>query len=361
MSEGARELRVEVPGRPYTVFVGPGLLARAAELIPALPRAEVAALITDASVDALHGAVARGGLAGLGVRVEQLTLEPGERTKSPATVERAWRWLVEVGAHRGDLVVALGGGVVGDVAGFAAATYHRGIAWVQMPTTLLGQVDAAIGGKTGVDLPEGKNLVGAFHQPLVVIADTATLATLPAREYATGLAEVIKHGLIGPAALRERLEAGAGAILDRDPETTTAMVAEAAAVKVAVVSEDETEAGARAHLNYGHTLGHALEALGGYERWSHGEAVAIGMVFAAHLARELGYADHVAEHAKLLSAYGLPTGGASFSYEDVAVAWRRDKKYDHGNRFVVLEDLGRPAVVGDVPEDALRRAYEAVR
>jgi 3-dehydroquinate synthase len=297
----------------------------------------------------------------LGARVEELTIEPGESSKSVAGVGSVWRWLASTGAHRGDILFALGGGVVGDLAGFAAATYHRGIAWVQVPTTLLAQVDAAIGGKTAVDLPEGKNLVGAFHQPSAVIADTGALQTLPPAAFATGMAEVIKHGLISATGLLDWLRAERDAIVARDEDTLARLVADAAMVKVHVVEEDETETGARMFLNYGHTLAHALEAVAGYQDLSHGEAVAIGMMFAAHLAAELGYGDRVGVHREALEEFGLPTAGAGHDFEFVEAAWRRDKKYEAGMRFVVLRALGEPALVRDVPEAALRKAYEAVR
>jgi 3-dehydroquinate synthase len=232
---------------------------------------------------------------------------------------------------------------------------------VQMPTTLLGQIDASIGGKTAIDLPEGKNLVGAFHQPRAVVADIATLQTLPDPVFATGMAEVVKHALISPGPLIERVERDAEAIKRRDPGSLVPMVVEAAAVKVRAVEEDENEQGARTFLNYGHTLAHALEALSEYGGITHGEAVAVGMIFAATLAAELGYADRVGEHRRLLELYGLPTTGATFDFDDVARTWVRDKKYEAGMRFVVLEDLGRPALIRDVPESALRKAYEAVR
>ncbi|HLW17391.1 MAG TPA: 3-dehydroquinate synthase, partial [Actinomycetota bacterium] len=325
------------------------------------PKAETIALVSDSAVASLHGEGARAGLSSKGARVEQFTLEPGEASKSTETLDSLWRWLAGIGMHRADVVAALGGGVVGDVAGFAAATFNRGVPLVQMPTTLLGQIDSAIGGKTAIDLPEGKNLVGAFHQPRAVICDTTTLQTLPDDVFTTGMAEVIKHALISEGTLADRLGAQSNAISSRDAETLTTLVVEAAAVKVRVIEEDETEQAARAYLNYGHTLAHALEALAGYSGPTHGEAVAIGMMFAANLAAELGYADRVGIHRSLLETYGLPTTGAGFDYEDVARAWLSDKKYDAGMRFVLLEDLGRPLLVRDVAERALRKAYEAVR
>ena len=359
MSE-PQTLVVDLGSRSYPIIVGANLLGRAADLFET-PKAETVALITDAAVAGLHGDSARAGLSSDGKKVEQFTLEPGESSKSAETLDSIWRWLAGIGMHRADVVAALGGGVVGDVAGFAAATFNRGVPLVQMPTTLLGQIDSAIGGKTAIDLPEGKNLVGAFHQPRAVICDTTTLQTLPDAVFATGMAEVIKHALIADGTLADRLGVQSEAIAVRDPEVLTSLVLEAAAVKVAVVQEDETEQAARSFLNYGHTLAHALEALAGYAGRSHGEAVAIGMMFAANLATEMGYADRVGVHRSLIEAYGLPTTGAGFDYEDVARAWLTDKKYDAGMRFVVLEDLGRPALVRDVPESALRKAYEAVR
>ncbi|MFA5889364.1 MAG: 3-dehydroquinate synthase [Actinomycetota bacterium] len=357
-----RRLEVHIPGSPYDLWIGPGLLERSAEFLGESVRgAEICALVSDAHVAGLHGERARRGLRDTGLRLEEFTVEPGEVSKSLGTAEVLWRWLAHTGAHRSDVVVALGGGVVGDLGGFVAATYHRGMPVVHMPTTLLGQVDSSIGGKTAIDLPEGKNLVGAFHQPRVVICDTDSLATLPEGAFATGLAEVVKHGFIGAPDLLQWLRSERDAILAREPETLELLVADAAAVKIGVVEEDETEQGTRAHLNYGHTLGHALEVLGGYTRWTHGQAVAVGMMFAAHLAAELGLGDRVAAHRDALESFGLPVGAAGEEFDRVAEAWRRDKKFDSGTRFVVLEDVGSPVVVRDVPERALRASYEAVR
>jgi len=356
-----RTIEVALPNRAYPIHVGAGVLDRLADLVAPPPRAEAVALITDANVAALHGDRVNDALARWDLRVEQLTLEPGEAVKTPASLTAIWRWMAGVGVHRGDVVVACGGGVVGDLAGFAAATFHRGVEVVQVPTSLLAQVDAAIGGKTAVDLPEGKNLVGAFHQPRAVIADPELLATLPDDEFATGMAEVIKHGLIADADLLSLVRDEAETIVGRDLSTLSRVVADAAAVKAEVVAQDEKESGPRAHLNYGHTLGHALETLAGYDALPHGRAVAIGMMFAAALAVELGHPDRTREHRELLEAYGLPTGGVAHDLDDVLEVMARDKKYDEGLRFVVLEDLGRPTLVSNVPETALRKAFEAVR
>ncbi|MBI4728884.1 MAG: 3-dehydroquinate synthase [Acidobacteria bacterium] len=356
-----REVRVSLPGRAYSVWVGADLLGRAHELIPLPEGAEIAAVVADANAAALHAERLESGLAAWGVRVERFVLPPGEGSKTLATIEALLRWLAATGAHRGDLVVALGGGVAGDIAGLAAALYARGVALAQVPTTVVGQVDAAIGGKCGVNLPEGKNLAGAFHQPVAVLADTSTLATLPDADFAAGLAEVVKHGLIDDGGILGMLEEGAVAIRSRDREVLGDLIARAAAVKARVVEADETERGARAFLNYGHTLAHALETLGGYRTWRHGEAVAVGMMFAAYLAPALGLADRVAAHARALEALDLPTGGASAPYEEIYALWMRDKKYRRGMRFVVLEDLGRPRLASGIADAHLRAAYEAVR
>jgi len=355
------EIKIDAASRGYSVWVGLGLLERAAELIPTPDRIERIAVVTDANAGALHGARLRAGLEPTALATTTFTIEAGERSKDLDQLEALARGFVEAGMHRGDLVISLGGGVVTDLAGFAAAVYHRGVAVAHLPTTLLGQVDAAIGGKTGVNLPEGKNLVGAFHQPVAVLADVTALATLPEAELRSGLAECVKHAFLADTGLANLLVDEREAIFDRDPEVLTRVVSRAAEVKARVIERDETETAERATLNYGHTLGHALEALGGYERWRHGEAVSIGMTFAAALAVELGYPNFIAEHRRVLEALGLPTRGAA----DVpfAAAWevmRGDKKYDGGIRFVVLAAPGKATLVSDVPRDALERAYEEV-
>lgn len=339
----------------YSVWVGAGLLDRAAELIPFQP--ERIALVSEAPVYAVHGQRAR---LGLSKDAAVLLVEPGgEDAKTMSAAESLARELARSGLHRNDAIAALGGGAIGDLAGFVAGTYHRGIAFVPMPTTLLSQVDASIGGKTAVNLPEGKNLVGVFHQPAVVIADVTTLATLPAGEFNSGMAEVIKHGLIADPGLLDAMKA----LDELDEEVLTKIVARAAAVKIAVVEEDATEQGSRAFLNYGHTLGHALESLGlagKAPRRRHGEAVAIGMMFAARLAARLGFADTVAIHRGAIERAGLPTSGAGVPVEVVMEAMQADKKFDHGLRFVLLEDLGRPALVSDIDDAQLRAAYAEV-
>ena len=358
MRDEAVEIKVASSTGGYSVWVGPGLMERASELIPVPERCEVIAAVSDANVQALHGER----LMLSGRRTASFAIEPGEGAKTIDNAEALLRSFVNAGLHRGDLVVGVGGGVTTDLAGFVSAVYHRGLAVAHIPTTLLGQVDAAIGGKTGVNLPEGKNLVGAFHQPVAVLADITSLATLPEAELRSGLAEVVKHALLADPPLLEMLVAERDALFKRDPAVLTDVVARAAAVKCRVVERDETERGERAHLNYGHTVGHALEALGGYSRWRHGEAVSLGMTFASALAAELGMANWMGEHRRVLEALGLPTRGAGdVPLQALLEVMRSDKKYDAGMRFVVLEEPGRPKIVSDVPRKAIAAAYEWIK
>jgi 3-dehydroquinate synthase len=283
-----RTVRVELGARSYDVHVGPGLLADAPELLGASRGIERVALISDDNVDPLWGDLAAKALSSFG-EVQRLVIPAGERSKTLDTVGVLLEEMALQRIRRDDLVAALGGGMVGDLAGFVASVYQRGVALVQLPTTLLAQVDAAVGGKTAVNLPAGKNLVGTFSQPRAVVADTEALATLPEREFRSGLAEVAKYGLSLDPALLERTEGNVEGIRERDPDLLEEVVARCVELKAGVVAADEHDlADRRIVLNYGHTFGHALEALGGYERWLHGEAVAVGLAFAARLARELG-------------------------------------------------------------------------
>lgn len=351
-------LTVRSSGGSYPVIIESAALSRFREVAPIPASVERVALIADANTHALFAPWLAAALSLDQREVVHFTLTPGEPAKSTDTLASLWSFLASSQIHRGDLVIALGGGVVTDVAGFAAASYHRGIAWIAVPTTLLGMVDASIGGKTAIDLPEGKNLAGAFHAPLAVIVDPSTLATLSERELRTGLAEVIKHGLIAPGDLLDRVLADRDAILGRDATTLERVVTDAARVKVNVVSRDETERGERAHLNYGHTFAHALETIEGYAGHSHGEAVSIGLVFAARLAARLGKPDLVALHVDALTAIGLPTDPPDVDIDvSIATMWR-DKKVDRGLRCVLLEDLGKPTVV-TVDEADVRATLEA--
>ncbi len=351
---------VPVPGSPYEVVVGSGLLARAAGCLPELPAAEKAFVVADHEVASRYLAPLQAGLAERPLQAVHLPIPQGEQAKTLSVAEALYSQLALQEAHRSDLVVALGGGVAGDLAGFVAATYMRGVPFLQAPTTLTAQVDAAIGGKAGVNLPAGKNLVGAFHQPVAVLCDVSTLATLPDREFRSGLAEVAKYGLAVDPGVLDVLEGSRDGVLARDGAVLEDLVARCVRAKAAVVAADERDRGPRLVLNYGHTLGHALERVDAFRGRTHGEAVAVGMVFAARLAEALGVAGAglTARHQRLLASYSLPTGGPLPDADRVLEAFRMDKKHRGTVRFVLLEDVGRPRVVDSVAEGAIREVLE---
>jgi 3-dehydroquinate synthase len=358
-----RRIPVELAERSYDIIVGTGVLPEAAAVLAGRSRV---AVVSQLDVAARWAGALTGPLAAAGTQVELFLMGDGEEAKSLATVEDLCRRFAAWGLLRGDAVVALGGGVVGDTAGFTAAAYHRGVECLQVPTTLLAQVDAAIGGKTGVNLPEGKNLVGAFHQPVGVVADVATLATLPEREYRAGLGEVAKYAFMGDAGLTGRLTspAGAAALLARDPDALVEVVAACAAIKGAVVAADECErTGLRATLNYGHTLAHALETAGGYGLL-HGEAVSVGLVFASELAGALGRLDKdaVIRTRAMLGALGLPVAAPDgVAAAELLTLMRRDKKAAGGLTFVLPAPGGGPLErVDDPPAPAVEHALAAV-
>lgn len=361
----SQTIRVALAERSYSIAIGAGMLADAGRFICELGPATHVALITDSNVGPLHGRTVADRLAEAGARVDTLVVEAGERAKSVAVADSLWQQLLNLGADRKTIVVALGGGVVGDLAGFVAATYARGVPLVQIPTTLLAQVDSSVGGKVGINLPAAKNMVGVFWQPAGVLVDIDTLATLPRREYLSGLAEVVKYGVILDAPFFAELESDAAALLVRQPDVLTRVVARCCRLKADVVEADERETGAgpaelnRAILNYGHTFAHALEATSGYGRWLHGEAVSIGMMCAARLARRLGRIDDrtVERQRELLVALGLPVEMPAADPEPLLAAMARDKKSEHGRlRFVLPARIGKVELVGDVPSDDVRAA-----
>ena len=360
-----KTLTVQLGDRSYPIHIGPGLLGagdRIAETLPA-PRAVV---VTNEVVGPLYEAPLSTGLEGAGVEVlGSLRLPDGEQYKTLATLERVYDWLIGAGADRQTAVVALGGGVIGDLAGFAAATYQRGVPYVQVPTTLLAQVDAAVGGKTAVNHPRGKNMIGAFYQPRAVIADTDTLATLPDRELLAGLAEVVKYGLIRDPAFFEYLEGHWAGIVGREPEALAEAVYRSCRNKAEVVAADEREGGLRALLNLGHTFGHAIETGTGYSAWLHGEAVAVGMVMAAEASHRLGLlpGEALTRIRTLLDRTGLPVAGPEdLPAEAYLEHMGLDKKVAGGRiRYVLLEDIGRAFVTDEVPEEVVRAAIEACR
>jgi shikimate kinase/3-dehydroquinate synthase len=308
----------------------------------------VVLLVTDRNVAPLHAGPVAATLGAGGARVELVVLEPGEQHKNPAAVVELWRRALGAGADRTSLVVGLGGGVVTDVAGFAAGTYMRGVRWAAFPTTLLGMVDASVGGKTAVDLGTAKNAVGAFWQPSSVVCDLEFLRTEPERGYVGALAEVAKSALIGDRVLFDLLESRAGAVLARDPGALGEVVRRSVAVKAGVVGRDEREAGLRAVLNLGHTVGHALEAAGGYRELSHGEAVSLGLVAALRIGCALGRtsADLVGRVMALLGSLGLPTVLDRARLEAATSLLAQDKKRAGGSlRFVVVEGVGQVSTV----------------
>jgi len=351
---------VPIPGRSYDVVVGAGVIAHAAEHLPEFPMAATAFVVADHGVAERWFEPLADSLTGRGWSAVPLAVPPGEEAKTLQVYGSLLHQLATQEAHRDDVVIALGGGATGDVAGFVAATYMRGVPFVQVPTTLTAQVDAAIGGKTAVNLPEGKNLVGTFSQPRAVLADVEALNTLHDRDFRSGLAEVAKYGLTLDLELLETLERDPARVLAREPAALEILVARCVRAKAATVARDERDAGARLILNYGHTLGHALERLDAFGGRSHGEAIAIGMVFGARLAEARGLARTGlgSRTARLLSSLGLETDGGLPPAGEIVGAFRLDKKYHGGVRFVLLRDVGQPVVVDDVPESQVREILE---
>ena len=354
-------LKVELDSRSYPILIGAGLLDRADLYSEHLPARDVL-LVSNVIVEPLYGARVRTALEqhrGGPRRVVDVILPDGEAHKTLATVARILDVLVANRFSRDACVLALGGGVVGDAAGFAAACYQRGIDCVQLPTTLLAQVDSSVGGKTGVNHPGGKNLIGAFHQPRAVIADTDTLATLPDRELRAGLAEVIKYGLISDAKFFEWLEASIDKLLARDAAAVAHAIRRSCEVKADIVARDERESGERALLNLGHTFGHAIEAATNYENWLHGEAVGTGMLMAATMSHRAGLLDAVSHERvrRLLARAGFRSEAREVSAKTALEAMRIDKKVKDGRmRFVLLNGIGHSLVTADYPQPALTAA-----
>jgi 3-dehydroquinate synthase len=353
-----KRIPVRLGSRSYDILIAPGLVARiGAEVRRACPGADRAALVTDRHVAPLHAPAARRSLARAGFDVVPVVLPAGEAHKTLETVSRVYAAFAAARLERSSVVVLLGGGVVGDLAGFAAATYLRGLPFIQVPTTLVAQVDAAIGGKVGADLPQGKNLVGAFAQPRAVLSDPLVLRTLPPRELVAGLAEVVKSGVIRDAALFDFVERRGPALLRCAPGDMVEIVARSAAVKADVVSKDERESGLRQILNYGHSIGHAIEAATGYLRFLHGEAVSVGMTGAALIAWCLGLVgrDFVARQGSLLQRLGLPLRAPGVPAGRVLRALRLDKKSRGGRvKFVLPTAVGRVRFGLEVPEPLIR-------
>jgi 3-dehydroquinate synthase len=356
-------VRVNLGPRSYDIVLGTGDPAGLGEFArSALPKAQLALVVADSNTES-HSPAVELSLQGAGFRTGLATVPAGEGSKSQAELSRLYDALYDLAADRHTAVVAVGGGVIGDLAGFAAATYNRGLPLVTVPTSLLAMVDSSVGGKTGINHPKGKNLIGAFHQPAGVWIDTGYLDTLPDREFKSGLAEVVKYGVILDAEFFAWLEANADAVLARKPEALSHVVARSCELKAEVVEKDEHETtGLRAVLNYGHTFAHAFETVGGYGAWLHGEAVAAGMVCASRLAEKLGMidADLTRRQVRLLDAFGLPTTPKpGWATDDLVAVMRRDKKAAAGRlRFILPTRLGEVKLVGDVGESLVRDVLE---
>ncbi|GAP34808.1 3-dehydroquinate synthase [Piscinibacter sakaiensis] len=353
-------LRIDLGERSYDILIGRGLLGRA-EAFDGLPRSRHGIVVTNDTVAPLYGEHLARALAARHERVEQVVLPDGEAHKDWPTLNRIFDHLLAEACDRKTVLYALGGGVVGDMTGFAAACYMRGVPFVQLPTTLLAQVDSSVGGKTAINHPAGKNMIGAFYQPLRVLADLDTLATLPPRELSAGLAEVIKYGPIADEAFLGWIEANLDALMQREPEALARAIRRSCEIKAWVVGQDEREAGLRAILNFGHTFGHAIEAVLGYGQWLHGEAVGCGMVLAIELSARLGLVGdaEVRRLTRLVERAGLPTRLPPVAPEPLIEAMRVDKKTEDGQlRFVVVEAPGR-AGLRAVDEGLVREVLAA--
>jgi 3-dehydroquinate synthase len=354
-------VKVKLGQRSYDIDIGEGTLSSVGRVLRSLGGGTRVAVVTDSNVGPLYGGTVAGSLKSAALPHRVFTVPAGERSKSVEQTQTLWDAFVSFDMDRDSAVVALGGGVVGDLAGFAAATYMRGIRYVQVPTTMLACVDSSVGGKTGIDLEAGKNLVGAFHQPAAVIIDPTTLKTLPERELRAGLAEVIKYGVIMDAGLFKRLETEIGGLAGADPVVTADVITQCCELKAGITSEDERETDRRAILNYGHTVGHALETLAGYERHIHGEAVAVGMVVAARIAEKLGMIGRAVTErlVSLLSRTGLPTTVTGFDPADIIETMRHDKKVRGGKlTLVLLTGIGEVETVKDVKAKVVAEALE---
>jgi 3-dehydroquinate synthase len=347
--------------RSYPIHIGQDLINHTELLLQHIPNKRVA-IVTNSTVAPLYLENLSTLLTDEGIQVKTIILPDGEQFKNNSSLNTIYNELLSNRCERSTPLIALGGGVIGDLTGFAAATYLRGVPFIQIPTTLLAQVDSSVGGKTGINHPLGKNMIGAFYQPRVVIADIATLNTLPDKELRAGIAEVIKYGLIGDLPFFEWLEDNIEKLLQRDSEALIYAIVRSCQNKAEVVGLDERESGERALLNLGHTFGHAIENGMGYGVWLHGEAVAAGTIMAADLSRRLGWLtrDDVERTKKLFIRAGLPVTGPLLSFEQYTQLMGLDKKVEDGKlRFVLLKALGQAVMTNDVPKDLLRQTLES--
>jgi 3-dehydroquinate synthase len=347
----------------YNITIHPGLLAEVGPLLAKLTRSKRAGIVTDSHVGPLYANMVGESLRAVGIEPVFATLPSGEDHKTLADLSGVYDTLLSARIERSTPILALGGGVVGDMTGFVAATVLRGVPFVQIPTTLLAMVDASVGGKTGINHPVGKNLIGAFHQPIAVLIDPAVLKSLPPRELQSGLAECIKHDIIRDAEGFSRLEAEIQRALSLDLDYLTQLIAHNVAIKARVVEADPFEHGERSHLNFGHTFGHAIETISHYS-YSHGECVALGMVAAARLATDLGMLDDASRRrvVGVIEQAKLPTKGLNLATKDVVDSMIFDKKVRGGKvRFVLPDRIGHVVIRDDIPAEAVTRAVESLR
>jgi len=355
---------VPLPHQPYDVLIEPGALDRLGPITRQLAPHERCALIGDRAVFELYGQRAVESLQAADYHVTDAVFEPGEKHKTLDTVRQMYDLMLDAQLERRSPVIALGGGISGDTVGFVAATYLRGVPFVQCPTSLLAMVDASVGGKVGVNVPQGKNLIGAFYQPIVVVMDPFVLSTLPPRELRCGLAECVKHGVIRDGELFKFIREKLGKIQALDPDTLVDLLGRNVAIKAAVVLEDEKESGVRAHLNFGHTFAHAIEAVSGYGNIEHGEAVSLGMVAATKLAVDQsmcapGLLDELTD---LLTAIGLPTAADLPDTDTLLDAMRLDKKVkDNRLRLILPTKMGEVVIRSDIEDIAVAAAWDAIR
>jgi len=354
-----KTLRIDLADRSYDILIGRSLLTNVGDYIPPAARVQRAVIISNPVVHGLYGAKVLSGLASSEIETEVFEVPDGESHKSFEQAQSLYDRLIEGRYDRSTLVIALGGGVIGDLTGFVAATYQRGVPFLQVPTTLLSQVDSSVGGKTAVNHPRGKNMIGAFYQPQAVVIDLDTLATLPPEEFRSGISEIIKYGVIEDPQLFGYLETHADRILAQDTECLIHIIQTSCAIKARVVEKDETESNYRMVLNYGHTLGHAVEALTSYQRYKHGEAVAIGMVYAARLSRNMGKCSQetVDRIQALVERYGLPTERPDFPEKDWVDAMYLDKKVRNKKiKFILAREIGSIEIADNVNESDLMGA-----
>lgn len=357
-------IRVELGERSYSIHIGVGTLACLPQVLEEEGVKGAVAVVSDTNVAPLYGDAVMQAVREAGLAPALCVIPAGEENKQLARIEELCGQFLEAGLDRASIVIALGGGVVGDIAGFAAACFMRGIGHIQIATTIVAQVDSSVGGKTAVNHPLGKNIIGAFHQPAAVISDMTLLASLPSRELNAGMAEAIKHGVIADEALFAYLEDHVDAILAKDTGALEVAVRRSCEIKSAVVAEDEREHGKRADLNYGHTFGHGIEAATHYERFLHGEAVALGMCAAGELSRSLGLVDDgfVERQRRCIEAYGLPVRMPDLPVDEALRAMKHDKKVRAGTmKFILADGMGHVVHRTDITEEQARMALESLR